>query len=311
MFLVGCSRTSAPAANEQPEAYEVLVEPQQLQLEAGSTGALQAQVNDTRGQPIGGAPVRFTSANPEMLRVTDQGVVSAVGRVGRGIIVATSGRRERRVPVLVSAAAPQRLDTVSGGAQTTIAGVAFADPVVVRVSDAFGNPVGAVPLTLELPADEPTRIQATSDDAGLARFPLTTLTRAGSLEPLVRADADATLGVPIELLVRPAPPAKITPVKIPTDGAVTADDQGLEVVLAASDEFGNPVPDVVVDLTAADKSGRVEPSQVKTDADGLVRARWFLGDASAAQPAVKASVTGAEGVTFLLQLPRVAATTKK
>lgn len=303
LLSAGCSREAAPAPDfAQPEPYEVLVEPQQLELEAGGIGMLQAQVNDTRGQPIGGATVQFRSENPDLVRVTDQGRVTAVGGTGRAVVIATSGPRERRVPVQIKPGPPQRLEKVQGNPQNAIAGAAFADPVVVRAVDAFGNPIAEVALTLEISGDEPMRLAAITGPDGAASFALPAVTEAGLLAAVVSSDRDSNLATAIELTVLPAPPTKLVPIEMPIESLGTASADDMEIAFEVQDEFGNPVPGVSVSMVAGDRSGQTVPAQAKSAQDGSVRTRWQIKDAAASTLTLTASLDDASDVRYVVTI---------
>ena len=303
LLSTGCTREAVPAPElALAEPYEVLVEPQQLELEAGGIGMLQAQVNDTRGQPIGGATVQFRSEDPDLVTVTDQGRVTAVGNTGRAVVIATSGPRERRVPVQIKPGPPQRLEKIQGNPQTAIAGSAFADPVVVRAVDAFGNPIAGVALNLQVPGDEPVRLAAISGPDGAAAFELPATTEAGPLAAVVSSDLDSNLATAIELTVLPAAPAKLVPVAGSVESLGVASDDAIEIVLEVQDEFGNPVAGVSVSMVPGDQSGQVDPAQAKSGQDGSVRTRWQIKDAAASSLTLEASVVDAGEVRHVVTI---------
>ncbi len=312
---LGCSPAAAPTTVEQPEPYEVVVEPQQLEIAAGGAGTLQAQVNDTRGQPIGGAQVVFSpespAATPDMLRVSETGRVTATGPSGRAAIKVTSGPRERLVPVLVKPGPPQRLEMLEDNPAETIAGVAFGSPLRVRVVDAFGNPIEAVTLTLTVATDDAGFVSVASDGKGVTSFDLPVLERAGRVQGTVGADADPSLSVAFELSVAAAPVAAIVPVTAPTDESLIEDAEKLELMLAVQDAFGNPVAAAVVDLSATAGSGSVEPEQVTTTADGLVQATWSIADSSSRQLVLDAQVVDVPTARYTLKLTKPKSKPKK
>ena len=85
--LAGCSQPAEEVAAAVREPAEVIVEPVQLTLQAGGEAWLSAQANDASGQPIGGASFRFTPADAAVLKVSGQGLVTALGPVNAGTIV--------------------------------------------------------------------------------------------------------------------------------------------------------------------------------------------------------------------------------
>lgn len=140
--LLGCAPPQPPP--EPPrEAAAVAVIPAALELRAGETAQLAAQVNDDAGQPIGGAEIVFTSDAGAIAGVTRDGLVTATGPVGSTQLRVASGRAEFRVPVAVIAGRPYSLEAEQGPpGDPVVAGATV--PLVLRVQDAFGNVVPEV-----------------------------------------------------------------------------------------------------------------------------------------------------------------------
>lgn len=82
------------------------------------------------------------------------------------------------------AAAPAQIAVLGGGGQSTLIGTAFADPVSVRVADAFGNPAADVLVLFEPPASGPGAILAdasvSTDGDGIAATTATANLQAGT-----------------------------------------------------------------------------------------------------------------------------------
>ncbi len=119
---------------------------------------LVARVNDSLGRPVPDAVVAFELAS-------GTGVLSsssvATGRDGEASVTLTLGPRAGPVGVTASldgdpavtfteialVGPPAVLSRVSGDGQTGVAGSELAEPLVVRVADAWGNPVPDVPVS--------------------------------------------------------------------------------------------------------------------------------------------------------------------
>lgn len=300
-----CSAPDAPAPiTPAAEPYEVLVQPQQLELMAGASGSLQVQVNDTRRQPIGGARVDFSSTDPERVQVTENGRVTALGPSGRVEIRVTSGLRERLVPVTVSPGSAQRIERLAGNPQQVIAGTAVEQPLRVRVLDAYDNSLAGVGLTLRVSGQSDHDIGSFSDPDGIAVFDLPVLSEAGPVLVRVEADANPELAVAIELSVVAAPAATLLPLAVPENPLPDQGKADHEIVLAVRDAFDNPVGDALVELTVAEDSGTVEPNQVTSGPDGLARATWHVANATARKPTLTATVADAPTAAYSLTLTR-------
>ena len=88
----------------------IVVSPKTLEISAGGTGALDAQVTDDAGNVLRGRRVMWVSANPSVATVSENGVVTGVN-AGRVDIAATvEGKSD--VATVVVAALPARVTTV-------------------------------------------------------------------------------------------------------------------------------------------------------------------------------------------------------
>ncbi|MCU0257083.1 MAG: Ig-like domain-containing protein [Vicinamibacterales bacterium] len=242
------------------EVSELVVQPAQLTLQAGSEGWLAAQANDSAGQPIGGAILRYQSADPRVLRVTDAGGVLALGPASAGTnVVVTSGSRERRVPVTVLPGPPQRIERLEGDGQQVLSGEEVRDPLVARLLDAFGNPLENEQVVIESSAGLFEPATATSGPGGVVSFQLPALTRAGTALVAMRVRGAAAAAESFSVQVLPAAPASI-------EAASAAPGEPLGLVVA--DAFGNPVPNV--EVTARFAGTDADPLVLRTDALGLV-----------------------------------------
>ncbi len=264
-LATGCTREPETVVESVPEPMEIIVEPAELRLAAGSQAALSAQANDDAGQPVGGAPIRFTAPDSQLLNVSDRGIVSALGPVGRSAIIVSSGRLERRVAVEIEAGPLERIEKAAGDGQRVLAGQAPAEPLAVRVSDAWANPLAGVALVLEAPEEPALEAEAVSGDDGLASFQLPAQTRARSLRLTVRPRNGARPAETFDLEVQPAAPAAVE-IVCAARSAEPARATGIDIVLRVRDEHGNPVPDVP--LVARLDPGKQPPAPFRTDALG-------------------------------------------
>lgn len=83
-------------------------------------------------------------------------------------------------PITVSAAAADSLLLQSGGGQTGAAGAALAQLIVIRVSDAYGNPVAGATVNFAVALGSVSVTEATTDASGLASATWTLGTAAGT-----------------------------------------------------------------------------------------------------------------------------------
>lgn len=177
---------NATATSTGPASLAITQEPAAVQVAgANVTPAVQVQVRDAGGAVLSGFTGAVTlelAENPaggSLLGTLSVNAVAGIAsfnawRVER----AGAGYRVRaRVEQLVSpasaaftvnAAAADSLALVSGGGQVGSAGGALAQPVVLRVMDAFGNPVAGSIVTFAVATGSLSASADTTDAAGLA-----------------------------------------------------------------------------------------------------------------------------------------------
>ena len=300
MLLLGaaaaCDDGPAP-----PHPTSLAVTPSSVTLTAlGDTAVVSASIADQYGDAFVGA-VRWTSSRPSVFTVTAAGVVEAVAN-GSGVLTASFQELSATAAVTV-AQAPSAVDVMSGDEQVVRRGTALPEDVVVRVGDAGGSPVQGVTVAFA-PADGDGSADpgaATTDAEGLARTSWTLGDHAGpqSLAASVAADGDLS----VQLSATALTPEEATDSLRIADGDAQSGLQGwpLRTPLAvlALDGRGEPVPGVRIAFAPADGDGSADPDTATTDAEGLARTSWTLGDHPGAQSfAVSVAVDGGPSVQF-------------
>lgn len=186
--------------------------PQSARVETPYAQALGARVLDAHGNPVPGATVAFAApASEPSARLTASspatdgaGMASAVAIASEvagsfTVRAAASGVAEPATFALTNlSGAPATVSVVSGGGQSTLATTAFSAPLVVLVSDAFGNPAPGASLALALPSSGPSARAApaapiTGAD-GRAAIELTANGQPGTFEAAIAAPGAATPG---------------------------------------------------------------------------------------------------------------------
>lgn len=98
---------------------------------------------------------------------------------------------------------PASIERTGGGGQSAMPGDAFDEPLTVRVTDQWGQPMTGAELRFSVPWNGPTvffpnglsEYVVTTDDEGFAGTPLVAGTEPGNLEILVRADENGASAV--------------------------------------------------------------------------------------------------------------------
>jgi hypothetical protein len=200
---------------------------------------------------------------------------------------------------------PKALEVVSGSSQSGVVGTQLANPLVVKLTDAGGNPVSGQVVNWVVTAGHGSVFAPTTvtDSAGEARqlWTLGTSTQ-GSQSVEARAVNSAT-GAPqlfgtFTATALAGPPASIA-VSAGNQqhaGLGTALPESLAVLVA--DQYQNPVPNATVTWTPATNDGAANPPTSTTNASGLATTRWKLGQ-SFGSNALVATVSGvATGAAF-------------
>lgn len=272
VLLLACDSAPESASDAAPVA-DIVVRPAVIRLRSGEAAQLAAQANDSNGRPIGGADLAYTTTTPRVVRVSPAGAVSAVGPVGDGLITVASGSTHRQLPVIITAGAPSAARVESGGGQSGEAGTTLPAPVVLVVTDAFGNPVPRTEVRFEASAGgvaEPAT--ATTDPTGFARTVWTLGTIAGP------QTLHATAGEAAAVLEASAVSGRMAAIEAVGElvRRVSAGDT-VPVRLRVTDRHGNGVSGAIVAFSVRSGGGAVAPTRIETGADGLAQTRWVTG----------------------------------
>lgn len=121
-------------------------------IPAGGVLQLSATVLDTKGQPMSGQTVAFSTSAQNIAAVSGQGQVSAVGPVGSATITASVGTVQASVPVTVVAGPSASVIRTSADPGSVPPGGTAGDSVRFLVKDAFGNPRAQETVTFSVAA---------------------------------------------------------------------------------------------------------------------------------------------------------------
>jgi len=276
---------------------------------------LVAAVTDGAGRPVEGATVVFvlTDPAPGASLIPDTTTTDADGHATAQVVLGTRpgtqagqvlalgarGQATASAPFSVNALTENAngITAISGMDQSGQVGTTLANPLVVQVADAFGNPIPGVDVTW------------TADDGGSVSSPTTTTgadgqtsvtrtlgTTAGTERTL--ASVDGLAGSPVTF-VHTATAGSASGVTI-----VSGDDQTgpvstelpIPLVVAVKDGAGNPVPAVAVSWVIGLGGGSVTPTTSTTDAAGQATAAWTLGGTPGANNNTVSAVVSGIGV---------------
>lgn len=257
---------------------------------SGLAGSAQAvpvavQLTDTLGRVLPGVPVSWHVLDGGSISARDARSDSAgeahaewwlgpKAGVQRAQVLVGSGRNVPAATVVAAAfpGQPVRLSAVAPTAPVEgTVGVALARALVVRVTDAVGNPVPGVAVAATGPG-MPADFLVATDSLGLASVRWTLGERAGPQTLVLAVDGVAPLRVAARARTKPA--ANLTFLSPPSAGRAGR-PLGKGVRVKATDVYGNAVSDALVLLSATE--GSVRPARVVTGKDGVATATWTLG----------------------------------
>jgi filamentous hemagglutinin family protein len=176
--------------------------------------------------------------------------------------------------------APTNLAITGGNNQSTTVNTPFTNALTVQITDQFGNGVPSATVTFTPPptgASGTSSATATTNSTGLATVGFTANTIAGSYN----VDASSSsLNGRFNLTNTPDVAANLT-IVAGNDQATTAGSTFANpLTIAVTDQFGNPVPNAVIDFTTPDAGASVllTTDPVITDASGMVTLNIMAND---------------------------------
>jgi hypothetical protein len=200
---------------------------------------------------------------------------------------------------------PNHLVIVSGEGQSATVSTQLAAPFVIRLEDAWDNPVEGATLHFEPGATSGTLGSVTDTDvvtssAGVASTTFTLGTLAGSTAQWVTVTVDSFPSVPAVNFYADADPDEPTTVSI-----VSGDEQSASygqtlgdlLVAHVEDQYSNPVWDYVVDWSST-TGGSVIPDPSLTDAGGDTSVIATLGSTFGEVDQYFTATAGTADVTF-------------
>ncbi|MBN1558988.1 VCBS repeat-containing protein [candidate division KSB1 bacterium] len=265
-------------------------------------------VKDEFGNPAA-ASVTFTAidgglfAGQESVSILTEadGIASAVYRIGK-----TAGRQRVRADCpglspshhlfLIQAlpADPTKISDISGNHQTGSRNTRLPTPLVVRITDRYGNGVIGFPVTFTVSSDNGSlggkrEIAVSTDSSGYSSAQLTLGDELGEDTNIVQAAGNYN-GLPL----RNSPIIFYASAHVGQPHAmyVLSDTTHLfgaanhelpqPIMVKIADKDGQAIADFTVQCRISDGSGYFQENgkksiDLKTDADGLVSIRWVLG----------------------------------
>jgi alpha-tubulin suppressor-like RCC1 family protein len=259
--------------------------------QSGPIGSTLAQpfvveITDQNGNPVEGILVTWqvTSGGgiitPSQSSSDANGLASATLRLGTSVGVNTvTARIDQSSSVVFTATAttapPSSLIVAGGDAQTGVVATQLVQDLVVKATDAVGNPKAGVVVSFAVTSGGGSITSSGITDAtGLATARWTLGTIAGAQTAIASVTGLAPLS--FTATARAGTPQTMTVTgnnQSGSPGAPLADSLRVRLL----DQFGNPVSGVTILWTPLAGSGSVSPSTSVTDVNGRAGTRWTLG----------------------------------
>jgi adhesin/invasin len=257
---------------------------------------LVAAVTDGAGRPVQGATVVFVltdpapgaSLSPDTTTTGADGTATAQVVLGTrpgtqaGEVLALGGQGQPTATATFSLnALPENANSitaVSGMDQSGQVGTALANPLVVQVADAFGNPIPGVDVVWTADGGGSVSSPTTTTGAdGQTSVTRTLGTTAGTQRAL--ASVDGLAGSPVTFVhtATAGAPSGLSIVSGDDQTGPVSTELPLPLVVALRDGGGNPVPGAAVSWVISSGGGSVTPSTSSTDAAGQAIVAWTLG----------------------------------
>jgi len=269
---------------------------------------LQA-VNPYTGAPLSGVSVTFSDGgkggqfSPATVSTDGSGNASTSYTMPKTfktsaitITASSSGYASGTFVETVVAGSPASLALSSGGSQTGTVGMPLSAPIVIRVTDTYGNAVPGVPVsfTANVNGGSFSQSPVTTDSLGRATVYYTlppvagyvTITAAnGTLTKNVSERAVA--GAAVLMVIVSGNNQKVNPnTLLPKP-----------LVVKLTDQYGNAVAGVTVTYTDNGAGGNFSSTTAITNASGQASVNYTTGSA-AGTVSITASATGTNSVVF-------------
>jgi adhesin/invasin len=186
---------------------------------------------------------------------------------------------EASFTVIALAASANGLAGVSGNGQTGPAGTALPAPLVVEVTDAFGNPIAGVAISWTAEGGgSVSETSTTTDEEGRTSVTRTLGPTAGIQSTLASSEEDLA-GSPVTFThtVTAGNPSGVLIVDGNDQTAAPGATLPKDLVVQVVDEGGNPVVAAAVTWVMTAGGGTLSPSTGVTAENGRTATKWTLG----------------------------------
>jgi PKD repeat protein len=250
------------------------------------------KVTDSRGRLVVGAPVEFSlaegsegaSITPTSAPTGPDGLASATITLGTQVGQMTGQAKlagEDVTAGFVATALPSNaniIQPVSGDLQAGPVGSTLEAPLVVRVTDTFGNPIPNVTIAWSVTGGGSVSEETTQTGSdGQTSVQRTLGSTAGQQTTL--ASAQGLVGSPVTF-THTATAGNAARVRVVSGNGQQA-PPGTQLpeplVVQVLDAENNPIPNLAVAWIIGEGGGSVSPETSTTDGQGMASSQWTLG----------------------------------
>jgi hypothetical protein len=279
------------------------------------TQPLVVAVKDTRDRPVANHEVTFSigsgggSVEPVTVNTDTDGHASAVWTLGPNtgsqlLRVQTarggSGALELTFRATAVAGSGSNLIGVSGDEQTGPVSSALADSLVVKATDALGNPVSGVEVTWSVAGGgsiSPVTVVTGADGLAAAERVLGPTATAQSAQATVAGFTGSP--VTFSHTAIPANPTALVKVSGDNQTGPAGFEVAQDLVVRLEDDNGNGIGGRPISWVVSSDAGSVNPTSATTDPNGLAMTRWTLpGTVGTRTNGVSAVFSGLDPVQF-------------
>jgi protocatechuate 3,4-dioxygenase beta subunit len=269
-------------------------------------GTLTVRALDAFGNPVAGATVTWAAAvgsgsAESATSATDvDGLASSRWALGEhpGVASATAsiaGGGSVTFHATATVGAATTLTAVSGNGQAAVVGSRITDSLVVKLADAFGNPIAGTAVQW-VPMTNGTHVSPTdviTDAAGMARTALTVRTTSGT--NIVTATVSGLPSVDFSATGVAGDATTIQAFGATTQSGAVGSTVTLSV--QALDEYGNAASGSTIAWAVVSGGGSFVESTTTSGTDGVAAAAWVLGTQTG-QNSATARLANGSSVTF-------------
>ena len=308
------SLTNTPGTPTTITAYSGT--PQSATVGAAFANPLVAKVTDAGGNPVPNVTVTFnppTTGPSGSFATTNTATTNAQGLATSTIFTANGSAGSYAVSASTPGATtnaafsltntsgtPTNVTVYTGSAQSTIISTPFANPLVARVTDGGGNPVGNVVVTFTAPTTGASGTfaggvaTATTNAQGLATSAIFTANSTAGNYSVSASVAGVSTSASFSLTNTPGTPAAITAYSGSNQSAAINTAFGSPLIARVTDSGGNVLANITVTFTAPSSgaSGTFAGglTTATTNSQGLATSAIFTANATTGSYTVTAAV---------------------